>query len=272
MRRPALGAVLLAAALVAPAAGAPQEPPDRFPAAASAYLVELDGRPLWGRQVARPRPPASLTKLMTALLALEADLDPGAWVAVSPRAAGATGARAGLRAGEALRAGDLLAASLLASANDACLALAEHVAGSEAAFVDRMNARAAALGLADTHFSNACGHDAPGHLSSPRDLLRLARAALAHAEVRRLVALEQATVVTRAGRALALRNTNALVGLVEGARGVKSGYTPAAGRCVVALVERRGVELLMVLLDAPVRWWAALGLVELAFEEARRGG
>jgi D-alanyl-D-alanine carboxypeptidase (penicillin-binding protein 5/6) len=251
-------------------AGTP--PPDRFPGAAASYLVAVDGRELWARDADRPRPPASLTKIMTALVALEGTWDPAALATVSARAARATGTRLGLKPGERLAAGDLLAATLVASANDACLALAEHAAGSEAAFVARMNARAAALGLRATRFENACGHDGPGQRSSARDLMALSRAALAHPEVRRLAALEAATLRTADGRDLPLRSTNALLGRLEGARGVKTGYTRAAGRCVVALVERGGAELLVVLLDAADRWWAAAGLVEKAFDEARRGG
>jgi D-alanyl-D-alanine carboxypeptidase (penicillin-binding protein 5/6) len=274
-------ALLLAAALgPAPAAaggdgaevGSGAAPPDRFPRAAAAYLVAVDGRELWSRQADRPRPPASLTKIMTALVVLEGAWAPDALATVSARAARATGTRLGLKAGERLRAGDLLTATLVASANDACLALAEHAAGGEAAFVARMNARAAAMGLRATHFENACGHDAPGQRASARDLLALTRAALVHAEVRRLAALESGTIRTEAGRDLPLRTTNALLGRLDGARGVKTGYTPAAGRCVVALVQRGGVELLLVLLDAADRWWAAAGLVERAFDEARAGG
>jgi D-alanyl-D-alanine carboxypeptidase (penicillin-binding protein 5/6) len=248
------------------------EAADRFPRAAFAYLVALDGHELWARHAEAARPPASLTKIMTALLALEGPWEPGALAPVSARAAAASGTRLGLRAGERLRLGDLLAAAVVASANDACLALAEHLAGGEAAFVARMNERAAALGMGATHFANACGHDTPGHVSSARDLLRLTRAALALPEFRRLVALERASVTTAGGRALEVRTTNALLGRLEGARGVKTGYTPAAGRCVVALVERQGTELVVVLLDAADRWWAAAGLVEKAFLEAHRGG
>jgi len=281
VRRPDLptAAGLLAAALLAlqpvPSGAAERladGPRDRFPGAAAAYLVALDGRELWSRHADRSLPPASLTKLMTALLALEAGEDAATPVAISARAAAATGARLGLRAGERLRAGDLLEAMLVTSANDACLALAEHLAGGEAAFVTRMNARAAALGLGATHFVNACGHDAAGHRASARDLLKLATVALEQAELRRLVAVERDTITTEGGRALELRTTNVLLGRLEGARGVKTGFTAQAGRCVVALVERDGARLLVVLLDASDRWWAAAGLVEKAFLESRRGG
>jgi D-alanyl-D-alanine carboxypeptidase (penicillin-binding protein 5/6) len=273
-------AAALAALLAAggPAAAHPErrreapEPRDRFPGAAAAYLLAIGDRELWARAADAPRPPASLTKLMTALVLLDEGWSPAAEVVVSARAAREGGTRAGLRAGERVAAGDLLAAALVASANDACVALAEHAAGSEAAFVARMNARAAALGLAATHFDNACGHDGPTHRASARDLLRLARAALARPEVRRLAALPRATVTTRAGRAITLQTTNALLGRVEGATGLKSGFTPGAGKCLVAVAERAGVEVVLVLLDAQDRWWAGAGLLEAAFREAGQGG
>lgn len=265
----------LAAALVALgawAAVAAPAPSDRFPRAGRAYLVLVNGVEVWARAPDVPLPPASLTKIMTALVALETGAEPGAWVEVSPRAAAATGSRLGLRAGDALRAEDALAATLVSSANDACRALAEHVAGSEAAFVARMNARARTLGLARTRFANACGHDAPGHAASARDLAALARAALELPGFRRLVALERGEVTTRAGRTLGLRTNNVLLGRVAGVRGVKSGYTARAGRCVVAWAERGEVDVLLVLLDARDRWWTAAALLEEAFEEGLNGG
>jgi serine-type D-Ala-D-Ala carboxypeptidase (penicillin-binding protein 5/6) len=243
---------------------------DRFPRAAASYLVAVNGRPLWARAPDTPLPPASLTKILTALLALENGWAPEAWVTVSPRAARETGARLGLRAGEALSARDALRATLVASANDACWALAEHVAGTAAAFVQRMNRRAAELGLGQTHFQNPCGHDAPGQRSSAQDMWRLTRTALEQPEVRETVAMQQATVTTRGGRTLELRTVNVLLGRIDGTRGVKTGYTPGAGRCIVALAQRGETEVLAVLLDAPDRWWAVSALIEAAFEEAAR--
>ena len=262
----------LGLALASASASPTPAPADRFPGAAASYLVAVGERELWARAADAPRPPASLTKIMTALVLLTGDWSPAAEVVVSARAAREGGTRAGLRAGDRAPAGQLLAAALVASANDACVALAEHAAGSEAAFVARMNARAAALGLAATHFDNACGHDAPGQRASARDLLRLSRAALALPEVRRLAALPQVTLTTRGGRAIALGSTNALLGRVAGATGLKSGFTPAAGKCLVAVAERAGVEVVLVLLDAEDRWWAGAALLEAAFREAGQGG
>jgi D-alanyl-D-alanine carboxypeptidase (penicillin-binding protein 5/6) len=262
-------ALLLAAA--APAAGE-GPPPDRFPAAARSYLVEAGGRVLWAREPDAPLLPASLTKIMTALLALEEGGSPDAWITVSARAARETGTRLGLRAGDRIRAGDALAATLVVSANDACVALAEHVGGGVEPFVARMNRRAAALGLAATAFENPCGHDAAGQHSSARDLLRLTRTALRIPEFRRLVALREVSLVTRDGRRLRGKTGNALLGRLDGAVGVKSGFTPGAGKCLVALVERDGAEVLAVLLDAETRWWSASALLEEALAEAARGG
>jgi D-alanyl-D-alanine carboxypeptidase (penicillin-binding protein 5/6) len=134
-----------------------------------------------------------------------------------------------------------------------------------------MNRRAAALGLAATHFENPCGHDAPGHRASARDLLALTRAFLAVPALRDLAAREKVEVVTRGGRRMTATTKNSLLGRVRGLTGVKTGTTEAAGRCVIARVEREGSEVVVVLLDAPDRWFTAAALVEAAFREGRRG-
>ena len=239
---------------------------DPFPGAGEAYLVKRDGRVLWARAADRRLPPASLAKMMTALLALER----GALqeiVTVGPGAARAGGARLGLRAGERLRAADLLAATVVRSANDACRALAEHLAGSAAAFAQRMNARAAALGMRDTRFADPCGHDRPQQYTSAADLAVLAEVLMREPEYLRLARTPKITLRTVDGRrSFAAANTNALLGRYEGALGLKTGYTGQAGNCLVALAERNGVRVLVVLLNAPNRWWNAVGLLERAFE------
>ena len=242
---------------------------DRFPRAATSYLISIDGRVVWAREMDTPRLPASLTKIMTALVLLQGDWKPDASVIISRRAAAATGSRAGLRPGETLRAGDLLVAMLVASANDACVALAENASGNVQAFVREMNARAEAMRLAGTHFDNPCGHDAPGQRSSARDLLALTEAALTHPEFARIVALESATLATRGGRRISVKTGNHLLGSVRGVAGVKTGYTPGAGKCLVVLALRDGTRVLVVLLDAADRWWTAAALVEEAFDAAR---
>lgn len=242
-------------------------PPDRYPDVARAYWVERDGQPLWAGQAERRLPMASLAKLMTALIVAEqGDLD--AVVTVSRTAAAETGARLGLRTGERVRARDLLTALLVRSANDACRAMADWQAGDQARFVVRMNLRARQLGLANTHFTDACGHDAPSQYSSARDLARLARIAMRQAPIATAVATRTFAFKSLDGRTHAMRSTNALLAGLPGTRGIKTGYTPGAGRCIIALVERDGVEVLAVLLHAPDRWWDSAGLIELAFKHA----
>jgi len=262
-------ALLVAAALaVLPAEPALAAADDPWPGIAAAYLVRIDGATRWSSNASARLRPASLTKLMTALLAVEA-LAPEETVVVSARAASAEGVRLGLRAGARIAADSLLAAALLRSANDACLALAERVAGSEKAFVAAMNARAAALGLADTRFANACGFDADGHYASARDLATLADAALASPRIAAIVRRESGEARVAGGRAYRFDNTNVLVGRVDGVRGVKTGWTQAAGRCLVAVAERGGTQVMVVLLGAPDRWWDAVAMIESAFDEAR---
>ena len=260
---------LLLAGVVASAPAAEPPPLDRFPRAAASYLVQRDGRVLWERAASAPRPPASLAKIMTALVVLEEGWDAEAPVRIGARAAAETGSRLGMKAGETMAAGDLLTAMLVSSANDAAVALAEHRAGSVEAFVKRMNTRAKEMMLGQTHFLNPTGWDAPGQTSSARDLAAMAEAALGLPEFARRVAVREATVATTGGRRFAVRTSNHLLAHCEGARGVKTGFTAKAGKCVVALVEREGHRVLLVLLDSEDRWWTAAALIEAAFDEAR---
>jgi D-alanyl-D-alanine carboxypeptidase (penicillin-binding protein 5/6) len=252
--------LLIAACLAAQAAQAAGDP---YPWIAAAYVVKRDGVLLWAGAAHEHRAPASLAKLMTALIALEhGRLDEE--IVVSRAAAQETGTRIGLRRGERLRAADLLAAVVVRSANDACRALADHLAG--VGFVARMNRRAAELGLFDTHFEDPCGHDRNGQYSSAADLARLAEQVMLHPEYLRLAGLQHATIATTDGRRrFELRNTNALIGRYPGALGLKTGHTERAGNCLVALAERNGVRVLAVMLDAPNRWWNASGLLDRAF-------
>lgn len=264
---PASGwAALLLAASAVQTPSPSSAPADPFPDAAASYVVSVDGRTLWERDAETPRPPASLAKIMTALVLLEGDWKEDAVVTVGAGAASVPGSRLKLKKGDRMRAGDLLTVMLVRSANDAAVALAEHAAGSVDAFAERMNERASALGLDRTRFVNPTGLDAEGQVSTAADLLRLTEAALAHEGFASRVALESATVTSVDGRRFSVDSSNALLGRVEGARGVKTGFTSRAGKCVVALAERDGCRVLAVLLDAPDRWWAAAVLVEKAFE------
>lgn len=259
------GLTLASAAMVACADDAAGSDP--FPQAAAAYVLLTDGRELWSRKPDAQLPPASLTKIMTALLALESGHDLEEISVISRQAAAETGTRIGLKAGEHMRLKALLAAALLQSANDACHAIAEFIAGSEPAFVALMNKRAKTLGLASTHFTNACGHDGARHYSSARDLAVLAQAAMQHARFAGLVSRVWLTVRTEQGREFRLENKNQLIGRYRGAVGIKSGTTTAAGLCIVALARRDGAEALLVLLNAQERWWTAEAMLDRAFAE-----
>jgi serine-type D-Ala-D-Ala carboxypeptidase (penicillin-binding protein 5/6) len=241
--------------------------PDPFPQVAAAYLVELDGDAIWARQPERRLPPASLTKLMTALLVLEQGHQDD--VTVDPSATHESGTRLGLRPGERFRLQDLLAAALITSANDACHALADHLAGDESRFVALMNRRAKALGMHDTHFANACGHDEAGHYSSVHDLSLLAHALLKYSSLLEITSQKSLRIATLDGqRSYSLENSNALIGRYDGALGLKTGFTPNAGKCLVAYAKRGDHTVLLVLLHGQDRWWDAVDILDLAFDHA----
>lgn len=264
MLRLFLAVACLAAGGAASNASAVEDP---YPWIAGAYLVKRDGVVLWAGQPEARLAPASLAKMMTALIALDRGRlqEP---VTVARGVLQETGTRIGLKPGERFSAGDLLAATVVRSANDACRALADHIAGK--AFVLKMNERAAALGMANTHFADPCGHDREGQYSSAADLVRLAEEVMRYDEYLRLARIERISFKTLDGsRSFTLRNTNALLGRYPGAIGLKTGYTDGAGNCLVALAERDGVRVLAVLLNAPNRWWNAVGLLDRAFAAAR---
>ncbi len=241
--------------------------PDPFPQVADAYLVEINGAVVWKRQADKRLPPASLTKLMTALLVLEQNQLKDT-VSVSRAASRETGSRLSLKPGERFLVQDLLAAALIESANDACHALADHLAGSETAFVTRMNRRAQELGLHSTRFQNACGHDASGHYSSAHDLSRLAHELLQHTQLLPLTSQQHTTITTLDGKPYQLSSKNALIGRYDGALGLKTGYTAKAGKCLVAYAKRGEHEVLLVMLHGHDRWWDAADILDLAFAHA----
>jgi D-alanyl-D-alanine carboxypeptidase (penicillin-binding protein 5/6) len=247
-RRWALGAGLAALVLVAPAAGAPPQP-----TVASFILVDpVTGDTLAERAPDRRLAIASITKVMTALLTVER-ADPDALVTV-PRAALVGGSSADLVPGERIAVRDLLAGLLVASGNDAALTLAQHIAGSETAFVGLMNSRARELGLDDTQFASPHGLDRPNHYSTARDLIRLAEVAMRHDEFRQLVGNHVYTIPGPDGVGTRdLRSENDLLALDPEVDGIKTGHTDQAGYTLVAHARRPsvGVELYAVLLGSP---------------------
>ena len=243
-------------------------------AAPSAVLMEAaTGTVLYEKDAHTPLPPASVTKIMTLLLVMEA-LDAGriGWddtVTASEAAAAKGGSQVYLEAGEQMSLQEMLKSVVVVSANDCATALAEHVAGSEAAFVELMNRRAQELGMENTHFVNCTGlddePDAETHLTTAYDIALMSRALLKHDEIHDYTTIWMDSV--RNGE-FGLANTNKLVRFYQGTTGLKTGYTSAAGHCLSASAERDGVEFIAVVLHCATsgeRFQAAKQLLDYGF-------
>lgn len=216
---------------------------------------------LYEKNADLPLPQASTTKIMTALLILERE-DPNRLVRISAGAACVEGSQMELRAGEEVSVRDLLYMLMLRSGNDAAVALAEACCGTQEAFVREMNEKAAALGLHETQFRNPHGLPDGGHYTTARDLARLTAAALENESFRALVSTKK---VTLSYKSLTLTNSNRLLTSCPGAIGVKTGYTKAAGRCLVSAAERNGATLICVTLNDPNDWQDHQSLYDQAF-------
>lgn len=209
-------------------------------------VFDAEGRMLWARSPTQRRPMASITKVMTAVVALEHS-DPSDIVSV-PREAIAVGqSSAAFVAGERLSVREVLEATLVKSGNDAATTLAIHVGGSESKFVEMMNAKARELGLDDTHFQNSHGLDAPGHYTTAEDLGVLARYAMSKPVFRDIVRRSEITI-GKGRRRRTLHSTDQLLGVYQGAVGIKTGNTDGAGYSIVSAAQRRGVMLYAVVL------------------------
>ena len=219
--------------------------------APSALLMEKQtGTVLFAKDEHTPREPASVTKVMTLLLTMEA-IDSGALsyddtVTGSAHAASMGGSQIWLKEGEQMRVEDLIKAVCVVSGNDAAVALGEHLAGSEEAFVARMNERAKELGMNDTHFVNCTGLPAEGHVTSAYDIALMSRELiLHHPDIRRFTTIWMDSL--RDGQSM-LVNTNKLVRFYPGATGLKTGSTSTAKYCISATAEKDGMELIAVIL------------------------
>jgi D-alanyl-D-alanine carboxypeptidase (penicillin-binding protein 5/6) len=238
-------------------------PPPRVSAASFLLADAVTGQTLLARSASAPRPMASTTKVMTALLVLERlDLDRSVTIGPGPAAVGEESLR--LRVGERLTVRQLLQGLLLKSANDAAVALAEVVDGSEAAFVRRMNARARALGLRATGYATPHGLDRPGHATSARDLARLWSVAMRLRAFRALVATEAARL-PGAAASRRFESSNQLLLSYPWTLGGKTGFTDRAGRCLVASAERGGRRLVAVALGSPDAFRDVQALFEFGF-------
>ena len=225
--------------------------------AQSAVLMEAStGKILYAHNENEALPPASVTKVMTLLLVMEAigcgSLDWEDAVTVSAHAASMGGSQIYLKEGETMTVKDLVKSVVIASANDAAVALAEHIAGSEEAFVSAMNERALSLGLTGTHFENTNGLDdtVENHTCSARDIAVMSRELIRYPEI---LAFSSTWMDTVRDGAFTLTNTNRLVRFYPGATGLKTGSTAKAGFCISATAERDGVSLIAVIMNAESR-------------------
>jgi D-alanyl-D-alanine carboxypeptidase (penicillin-binding protein 5/6) len=264
-----IAALLAVVICVSATAVSALEPPEAQ--ALSAVLIEKEtGHVLYEKNAREKLAPASVTKVMTMLLVMEAIeqglISESDIVTVSAHAQSMGGSQVFIAEGEKYSVRDLLKGMIIASGNDASVALAEYVSGAESTFVSKMNAKAAKLGMTDTHFVNCCGLDADGHVTSARDI------ALMSVELmRRFPDVKNYTTVwqdsLRDGT-FGLDNTNKLIRFYPGATGIKTGSTGKAKSCIAASAERDGVEFIAVIMAADnsdLRFQSARMLLDFGF-------
>lgn len=242
--------------------------PDAPPVGMSAgILVDLEtGKVLWGRNERAPQAPASLTKILTALVVLERiNLDQQA--VITPDARAAPGARTYAEQGWTFSVRELLWGMLLQSGNDAAIALAHRASpdGSVEGFMRLANARAAEMGARDTHFRNPHGYDSPGHLTTARDLALITSAAMREPVFAEMVASRTHRLTWGDGQPHTFFNHNKMLARYPGTVGVKTGFTSAAGHCLASAVTRDGATLVAVVLKSPSHYAESAALYDWAF-------
>ena len=247
----------------------------------SVLLMELEsGTVLYEKNADEMLRPASVTKVMTLLLIFEAlergDIALDDTVVVTEHAASMGGSQCFFEAGEEQTVQDMIKCIEVASGNDAAVAMAEHLAGSEAAFVQKMNERAKELGMEHTHFDNACGLEVETHLTSARDIAIMSRQLLLyHPDILTYstIWMDSITHKTRRGESqFDLANTNKFLNLYTGANGLKTGYTSQAKYCMSATATRDGVTLIAVVMGAEtkeIRNSEAMKLLDYGFAQCR---
>lgn len=271
--RTILLALLLAVTFLVPAFGAE---PLTLESKSAVLMDGATGTILYEKNSHEAMPPASVTKIMTLLLIYEGE-EAGQFrwedsVQISEHAAGMGGSQVFLEPGETQTAADLTKCIAIASANDAAVAMAEFVAGSEEAFVERMNQKAEELGMQETHFVNACGLDVDGHVTSAYDIALMSRELMTRfPEIQKYTTTWQDNIVhkTRKGESeFGLTNTNKLIKWYEGATGLKTGSTGKALYCLSGTAERDGLHLIGVVMAAPdfkTRFQETMKLLDYGF-------
>lgn len=232
-------------------------------AEAAVLLEARTGQVLFDKNAGQKRPPASTTKIMTALLALEGG-DLGQVVTVSPEAASVGEASLDLRAGEKLILEELVYGAMLESGNDACVAIAEHLAGTESNFILLMNQKAKIIGAQNTSFKNTNGLPAAGHYTTARDLALITQYALRNPVFQKIVSTKSRIIGSNES-ARYLNNTNRLLWSYDWTDGVKTGTTQEAGNCLVASATKNGRQLISVVFHSENRWGDSVKLLSYGF-------
>ena len=238
--------------------------------ATSAIVIEAKtGHVIYEREAHKKMYPASTTNMMTLITALEnADLDD--IVTVSSNASGAEGSTLWLEVGEKIPLGDLLSGMMMISGNDAAIAIAEHVDGSVPKFAAHMTKRAKELGAKGTNFTNANGLPDPNHYTTAYDLAIMAAYGYSLDNFERIVSTKEQIFPWVHDDAHLLRNENQMLWLYQGGNGVKTGYTDAAGRCLVSASNRNGVQLIAVVLDSLYMWNDSIELLDYGFSKVEK--
>ena len=239
--------------------------------ARSAILIDAEtGRVLVEENAFEKLPMASTTKIMTAIVALEnGNVDDT--VVVGQNASGVEGSSIWLSVGEKMTLSDMLFGLMLASGNDAAVAIAEHIGGSVESFVEMMNEKAREIGAYNTQFVNPNGLPADGHYTTAYDLALISAYAMQNAYFREIVKTEYKTIPWEGHEwDRVVKNKNKILWNYDGGNGIKTGYTQAAGRCLCAAAERDGMQLISVVLNAPDMFGDTMALLDQGFEEYQR--
>ena len=258
-------AAVLCALLMIPAASAQVSGPPELSAQCAILMDGESGRVLFQKNAHRQCPIASITKLMTALVALEYGIPLDEQITIRPEWTGIEGSSIYLRPGEIVTLEILLYGLLMQSGNDAAVAVAAHCAGSVDAFVERMNERAIELGMQQSCFADPSGLSDAGHYSTAYDMALLAQACCRNETLAKIVATRSVTLGSRT-----FTNHNKLLWRYDGCTGMKTGYTKAAGRTLVSSAGRNGQTLLAVTLNAPNDWADHMALFDFGFENYPR--
>jgi len=245
----------------------PSDPLQTLTARSAVVMDAATGRILYERDMDTRRFPASTTKIMTLIVALEhSSLDE--MVTVSRQAEGTEGSTLWLQAGDKVPMGELLQGMMMRSGNDATVAVAEHIAGSVDKFAQMMTEKAHAIGAKDTSFVNSSGLPDANHYTTAHDLALIA--AYGYREVPHfedIVSTKEAEFPWVKDKTHRLRNENQMLWLYKGGNGVKTGYTDAAGRCLVAGAKKDGLQLVTVVLDSTYMWNDSIALLDYGFKQ-----